>query len=211
MVQTSFRQISALQKQVETYRDALDEGERLAERNKQLEDEAKQAKECIEKLVTEKAQCEVRFNETLTRAADADELARARERLENELEDTSNKLMDALRQLEMLEASLKSTESQLHSKEENLSELRLRESEKCREIFELQELLQTQKDSHSRMIRTLEGKTNSLKKDYDTVVLELQDSKKQFEAYKLKVHSMMKTVRQQNLISFTQRLFVFLN
>ncbi|XP_003739206.1 GRIP and coiled-coil domain-containing protein 2 [Galendromus occidentalis] len=189
-------EVSGLQQQLEKHRDAVDEGQELIARNKQLESEVKLAKESFEKLVIEKAQCEVRLNEISTRAADADDLARLRERLENELEDTHNKLAEALRQIELLEASLTTTEEQLQSKNEDLSELRLRESERCQRIHELQESLQTQKDSQSRMVRTLEGKANALKKDYDTAVLELQESKKQFEAYKLKVHSMMKTKKE---------------
>lgn len=76
--------------------------------------------------------------------------------------------------------------------EQNIEELKLALSEKQTELQGLEEMLKTQKESHGRILRTLENKNSSLKKDYDAVNVDLQEVKKEFEAYKVKVHTMLK-------------------
>lgn len=186
--------MSVLQQQVELGRSAIDEAQQVSERSKRLEQEAREARDQLETLVTSKAHLELRLADAERRAAEVEQLRNCYDQLSDAKSELAIRVTDAMRRLEESESKAAELASQLADEEQALKVSQLQVAEKVQEVQELQNLLQSQKDSQTRLVRTLESKAASLKRDYATVKLELDESKKEFEAYKIKAHSMIKIV-----------------
>ncbi|XP_022651745.1 GRIP and coiled-coil domain-containing protein 2-like isoform X2 [Varroa jacobsoni] len=185
-------EMSVLQQQVELGRSAIDEAQQVSERSKRLEQEAREARDQLETLVTSKAHLELRLADAERRAAEVEQLRNCYDQLSDAKSELAIRVTDAMRRLEESESKAAELASQLADEEQALKVSQLQVAEKVQEVQELQNLLQSQKDSQTRLVRTLESKAASLKRDYATVKLELDESKKEFEAYKIKAHSMIR-------------------
>lgn len=185
---------SALQQQVELGRSAIDEAQQMDERSRQLEQEAKIARDQVEQLITAKTELEVRLAEAEKNSSDMERLRDRCEQLDETKDSLTRELDRGQHRIEELEAKIRELEGQLASEKQMLKEAELQVAAKVLEIQQLQASLQSQRDSQSRLVRTLEGRAASLKRDYSTVKLELDETKKEFEAYKIKAHSMIKIV-----------------
>lgn len=192
--------MSVLQQQVELGRSAIDEAQQVSERSKRLEQEAREARDQLETLVTSKAHLELRLADAERRAAEVEQLRNCYDQLSDAKSELAIRVTDAMRRLEESESKAAELASQLADEEQALKVSQLQVAEKVQEVQELQNLLQSQKDSQTRLVRTLESKAASLKRDYATVKLELDESKKEFEAYKIKAHSMIRIVSFFRLI-----------
>ncbi|OQR72936.1 hypothetical protein BIW11_10062, partial [Tropilaelaps mercedesae] len=183
---------SALQQQVELGRSAINDAQQLDERSKQLEHEAKLARERLEELVTSKAHLELRLADAEREAAEVDRLRGRCDQLEDARASLAREVAEGVRHLEESESRVREMAARLADEQEALRLSQLQVAERVQEVQQLQGSLQSQRDAQSRLVRTLDGKAAALKKDYDTVKLELDETKKEFEAYKIKVHSMIK-------------------
>lgn len=175
----------------------MEEAQQIDERGKRLEQETKAARDRLEEMVTAKAELELRLAEAERTAAEVDRLQKRCEALEETRDSLTAEVATMKRSIDEAEAKEREMTAQLAAEKEALQVTELQVASGIREVQQLQAALQSQRDLQTRLVRTLEGKAASLKKDYATVKMELDETKKEFEAYKIKAHSMIKIVSER--------------
>ncbi|XP_076331076.1 LOW QUALITY PROTEIN: uncharacterized protein LOC143236625 [Tachypleus tridentatus] len=122
----------------------------------------------------------------------ANNLKEALDKTKSELSAARNNETDLLQ----AEAKLKNN---LESALQKSEELKVQLSENILENQRLSDLLKVSKENHEKVVKSLENKVLLLQKDVKRAQEELEASRKEFESYKVRVHTVLKQQKQQVL------------
>ncbi|XP_013787555.1 GRIP and coiled-coil domain-containing protein 2-like [Limulus polyphemus] len=169
----------------------------ISELNQQLKQMSTEKEEINEELVRLKekisglqGEIEHLDSQHQLEEARANNLKETLDRTKSELSAARNNETDLLH----TEAKLK---NHLESALQKSEELKVQLSENMLENQRLSDLLKVSKENHVKVVRSLENKVLLLQKDVKIAQEELETSRKEFESYKVRVHTVLKHQKQQ--------------